>query len=63
MNYLTARRRARAEGVKIRHAYFTPEEYFEWKDGKLRCELGYDMSKWFKNEKWQLDGPWYVVEE
>jgi methyl coenzyme M reductase gamma subunit len=41
------------EGHRIRHYHFADDEWFEWKNGALRCELGYDMTRWYKGEEWQ----------
>lgn len=47
-------------GKRVVHKYFTSEEYFEIQYGVIVCENGYNMSDWFKNEKWQLTG-WRVL--
>ncbi len=62
MNFQEAKVKAKTEGVKIRNKHFTSEEFFEYKNGKLVCECGYDMRGWYQGHSWQ-DGPWYVVEE
>lgn len=61
MTYQEARLKAKLEGVRIRNCNFTPDEWFEWRDGALRCELGYNMSTWYRGEAWQDEG-WSVVE-
>lgn len=35
-------------------------EYFEMQYGVVVCENGYNMSDWFKGEKWQLTD-WRVL--
>lgn len=47
-------------GKRVVHEYFTSEEYFEMQYGVIVCENGYNMSDWFKGEKWQLTG-WRVL--
>lgn len=52
---------AMREGKRVRNQYFTSDEFFEMKDGKIFCELGYDMAKWYCGEAWQDEG-WSVIE-
>lgn len=61
MNFQEAKIKAKTEGVKIRNKHFTPEEFFEYKNGHLVCEGGYNMSRWYKGYSWQDEG-WSVVE-
>lgn len=61
MTFAEAKLKAKTEGVKIRHQHFTSDEFFEYKNGMLVCEMGYNVSTWYKGEEWQ-DGPWYVCE-
>lgn len=52
---------AMIEGHKVRNENFTSDEFFEMKDGKIVCELGYNMAKWYRGEAWQDEG-WSVIE-
>lgn len=47
-------------GKKIRHEYFSSEEFFEMKNNKIVCEQGCDMTNWYRDEEWQKDG-FYVI--
>lgn len=59
LSYTEAVELARTTGVRIRHEYFTNDEFFEFKDGKIVCEDGYAMDGWYRNERWQNVG-WSV---
>lgn len=61
MNFNTAVAHSKATGQKIRHMHFTDNEWFVWKNGCLRCEIGYDMSRWYQCEAWQEEN-WSIVE-
>lgn len=47
---------AMEKGLRVRHEYFTKEEYFELRDGRLTAEDGCSMRGWFRNEEWQKTG-------
>ncbi|BBK09185.1 hypothetical protein [Klebsiella phage 05F01] len=53
------------QGCKVKHEYFTGEEYFHMpanNGGRMVDEAGYPMDSWFRGEEWQNDG-WMVVED
>ncbi|ADP02622.1 hypothetical protein GECvBMG_gp263 [Salmonella phage GEC_vB_MG] len=52
---------AMREGKKVRNQYFTPEEFFEMKNGQIVCEMGYNMAGWYLGEAWQDEG-WSVID-
>ena len=62
MNYQQAVEYSKTTGKKIKHEYFCDDEYFVWSRGKLRCELGYDMTPWYKGLDWQNE-TWYAIAE
>ena len=62
MTYEEAVAHSKATGQKIKHEYFCGGEYFVWKSGALRCELGYDMNRWYCGADWQING-WSIVTE
>lgn len=35
---------AMKQGKKVRNENFTSDEFFEMKDGKIVCEMGYQMA-------------------
>ncbi len=47
-------------GHQVRNEYFTPEEYFEMRDGRIYGEDGCSMHDWYRGEDWQKTG-WSVV--
>lgn len=49
------------EGKRVRNCNFTPDEFFEMRCGVIVCEMGYNMTGWFRGYDWQLDG-WSVAE-
>lgn len=52
---------AMRKGKRVRNVHFTSDEWFEWRDGAVRCEMGYDMTRWYRGEAWQDEG-WSVIE-
>ncbi|AEJ81391.1 gp15 [Erwinia phage vB_EamM-Y2] len=52
--------KALREGKRVSHEYFTPDEWFEMKDGRIYCEGGYPMDRWFTGDDWQLTG-WSII--
>lgn len=54
-------KQAMREGKRVRNQCFTSDEFFEMKNGKIVCELGYNMAKWYIGEEWQDEG-WSVIE-
>ncbi|QXL90545.1 hypothetical protein [Salmonella phage NINP13076] len=52
---------AMVEGKRVRNEHFTDDEFFEIKDGKIVCEMGYPMARWYRGEPWQDKG-WSVIE-
>lgn len=52
---------AMREGKRVRNENFTSDEWFEWLDGAIRCEMGYNMAGWYRGEAWQDEG-WSVIE-
>lgn len=48
------------EGKRVRHEYFTDEEFFEIKGSKIIAEDGCNMELWYIGEDWQKTG-WSVV--
>lgn len=48
------------KGKKIVHKHFCDDEYFEYKNGGLVCELGYSMDGWYRGESWQDEG-WRIL--
>ncbi|AZV01456.1 hypothetical protein vBSflM004_067 [Shigella phage vB_SflM_004] len=46
----------------FRNENFTSDEFFEIKDGKVVCEMGYPMAAWYKGEPWQKTG-WSIFNE
>lgn len=53
---------AMKQGKKVRNENFTPDEFFEMKDGRIVCEMGYPMASWYKGEPWQKTG-WSIFNE
>lgn len=53
---------AMKQGKKVRNENFTSDEFFEMKDGKIVCEMGYPMAKWYRGLDWQKTG-WSVVKD
>ncbi len=53
---------AMKQGKKVRNENFTSDEFFEMKDGRIVCEMGYPMSSWYKGEPWQKTG-WSIFNE
>lgn len=49
------------QNKRVRHQMFTQDEYFEMQHGVITCEMGYNMTDWYKGHEWQKDG-WYIVE-
>lgn len=53
------------QGYKVKHKYFTNEEYFHMpvnNGGSMVDEAGYPMDNWYRGEEWQNEG-WMVVED
>ena len=53
---------AMKQGKKVRNENFTSDEFFEMKDGRIVCEMGYPMSSWYKGEPCQKTG-WSIFNE
>ena len=53
-------RKAMRDGKKVRNQYFTSNEWFEMKGGRIYCEGGYPMDRWFTGDDWQLTG-WSII--
>lgn len=51
---------AMERGKTVRNEYFTREEWFEMRNGRLFAEDGCPMDGWFRGEDWQRVG-WSVV--
>ncbi|QIS79367.1 hypothetical protein HWD31_gp16 [Pantoea phage vB_PagM_SSEM1] len=51
---------AMRDGKKVVHRHFCTGEWFEMKGGRIYCEGGYPMDKWFQNKDWQLTG-WSIA--
>lgn len=52
---------AMEEGKRLRNEYFTSDEWFEFRNGRLFAEDGCPMCGWFTGEDWQLTG-WTIIE-
>ncbi|HEI0612119.1 TPA: hypothetical protein SIF59_003996 [Escherichia coli] len=52
---------AMKEGKRVKARGFTRDEYFEMQHGVITCEMGYNMTGWYKGHEWQKDG-WSIVE-
>ncbi len=53
------------KGNKITHSYFSDEEFYEMKDGKIIAEDGVDHTSVFWSDKhatWRQNG-WVIKEE
>lgn len=61
MNYEEAVE-AMKQGKKVRNENFTSDEFFEMKDGKIVCEMGYPMATWYRGLDWQKSG-WSIVQD
>ena len=44
------------KGKRVKNERFTPNEFFEMHNGVIVCEMGYNMSDWYKGLDWQRDG-------
>lgn len=53
---------AMEDGKRVRNEYFTREEYFEMRQGRLYAEDGCSMRGWYRGEDWQKTG-WSVVDQ
>lgn len=51
---------AMENGKIVRNEYFTREEWFEMRNGRLFAEDGCPMDGWYIGEDWQKTG-WSVV--
>ncbi len=51
---------AMRNGKRVRNSNFTPEEYFEMKEGRVYGEDGVNMAGWYRGYDWQKEG-WSVV--
>lgn len=51
---------AMSNGCKVKHVHFTDDEYFWMRNGTVRDENGYDMTRWYKGEPWQNEH-WYII--
>lgn len=49
-----------SNGCKVKHVHFTDDEWFWMRNGTVRDENGYDMTRWYKGEDWQ-NNMWYIV--
>ena len=58
----TQAQEAMREGKRVKNHYFTDEEFFYMKDGKIFDEHGYPMAGWDKGYDWQHDG-WMIIDE
>lgn len=54
--------RVMESGHRVRNEYFTREEYFEMRDGRIYAEDGCSMHGWYRGEDWQKTG-WSIVSE
>lgn len=57
--------KAMSEGKKVKHRYFSTEEYFHLVDGRIYGEDGVCMNDgfhtdWYTGEEWQKTG-WAIV--
>lgn len=55
-------KQAMRDGKRVRNKWFSGDEFFEMKDGKIVCEMGYNMAKWYRGESWQDCWGWSVIE-
>ncbi|MEB6533243.1 hypothetical protein MXM51_01590 [Pantoea stewartii] len=53
---------AMQEGKRVRHEYFTQEEFFEIKGIDIIAEDGCNMELWYIGEDWQKKG-WSIVSD
>lgn len=51
---------AMEKGKAVRNEYFTSEEFFEMRNGRIFAEDGCSMHDWYRGEDWQKTG-WSVV--
>jgi hypothetical protein len=51
---------AMEKGKVVRNEYFTREEWFEMRSGRIFAEDGCPMDGWYRNEGWQNTG-WSVI--
>lgn len=52
---------AMKNGHRVRNENFTSDEFFEMKDGKIVCEMGYPMDTWYRGYDWQKTG-WSILQ-
>lgn len=43
-------------GKRVKHEYFTSEEFFEMNNGMIFAEDGCPMTGWYTGEEWQKTG-------
>lgn len=53
---------AMEKGKRVRNKYFTSEEWFEMRSGRLYAEDGCSMTGWYRGEEWQNEG-WSVLND
>lgn len=51
---------AMENGKTVRNEYFSREEWFEMRNGRIFAEDGCPMDGWYRNEDWQKTG-WSIV--
>lgn len=51
---------AMEKGLMVRHMYFTSEEHFEIRNGRIFAEDRCPMDGWYLGEEWQKSG-WSIV--
>lgn len=61
MNWEEAKKAMR-EGKRVRHQYFTSNEWFEMVNGSIFAEDGCSMLGWYLGEAWQDEG-WSVIDD
>lgn len=49
------------QGKRVKHQYFTGDEWFEMKGNRVIDEEGYPMAGWYRGETWQNTG-WMVLD-
>lgn len=51
---------AMQSGKIVRNDFFTREEFFEMRDGRIYAEDGCSMHGWYRGEDWQKTG-WSII--
>lgn len=44
------------QGKRVKCQGFTDDEFFEMHNGVIVCEMGYNMTDWYRGHDWQRDG-------